>query len=745
MYEGSLEPKVLFVSDFQRADERGEGVILSEARKAIIVNALNRAGVPESEYGFVIMYPMMPRGADIKNLSQEERVLGQLACKKAINDSKANVIVPLGDHALSFITGLENIQNQKCSILRVKAEFGARKAIPLPHPEYIQRVREESAYISFGCQRIKEEMSSNVLSIPERKFRLSLDYSFEEVIAILEGCLNAPELAIDIESGRGIVNTHGFAISPTEAIAIDVQPSSYKPIEFHKLWSVIKRILESDIPKIVQNGVFESEWASLYGIELRNVTFDTQWAMKLLHPSLEKGLDNVGRIYTRYPYWKGDQSDWNNVRNWRNHLEYNCKDTTGTFAAKVNMQAALEAQNLMPLFKSYMDHIFPKCQSMSNRGIAVSKINLESLKDDLTRNLDSCTAGLDKYTETYLQRKINPNSPKQVKDALKELGFKVPTKNGKDTVSQESLIKMRKNYPKDDFLRNLVEISKVSNQLETYYNFKYDSDGKLRFSTDAIHNEYGEWSSYKNPFGSGFSMDEVSKKTKSFLIADEGHEFLELSLHWPEMRYLAYDSGDQKMIGMVNKHQNVSVMLAEKMFRKALVHEKSQEARIAEQTLYAAAYAMSPRAFATKMMGEWNFSMTEIEARRYMQIVIENFPGLIKRQFKIQDQIKRSRSITNLLGRSITYYDRLNDDLFKKAYQWGFRSLKADILNHLMAGFKNDEVVVRNNDVILITKREESMFENHWEMNQFIKTSYGVLEFPVRLKVGKTWGGVKSV
>lgn len=754
MYEGSPTAKIIFVSDYQRPDAKAEGATLSEYHKAFITSAMNRSGIPESDYAFAIMYPLCPKGGDLKNLSIEDRVLGQLACKKFINDSSANVIVPLGEHALNFITGLDNVHKQKCSILQVKAEFGAKKAIPLPHPEHIQKVREDQAYYSLGCQRLREEKESSLISIPNRKFLLSLDLPFEKIISYLEDVvLNAPELSIDVETGRGVVNTHGFAISHTEAIAIDVLPSTYKPIEFYKLWSVIARIMKSDIPKIAQNGLYECQWASLYGIEVKNISFDTMWAMKLLHPSLDKGLDNAGRIYTRFPYWKDDHSDWNNVRNWRDHLTYNGKDTTGQFAAKINMVKDLEQRGLMPLFKSYMGNLFPQAQRMTNRGLVVDEQRLSVLKADLERSLKSRYESLDKDTEHILGRKINPNSPKQVKDALKEIKIRIPTSKGKETIAKDALVKLRKTYPKSPFLVDLIEINKLSNQLETYFNFKYDKDKRIRFSLDAVHNEFGEWNSSKNPFDSGFSIDEVPKLTRNILVADEGYELLQLNLHWPEMRYLAYDSGDQKMIKMIQEFKNIPVHIASQIFRKfdSFIHEKSLEARVAEKTIQACAYAMSPRAFATKCMGELGFGMTEIEARRYIQIVAENFPNLIKRQFKIQDQIKRSRTITNLLGRSITYYDRLNDDLFKKAYQWGYRSLKADILNHLMAGFKNDNVVVRNNELVLIQVLEDSPHKYDYIMDldgkwhPEIKTIYGELVFPVRFKIGKSWGGVKDV
>lgn len=749
MLEGSLTPKILFVSDFLRVDENALHQVLSDQRKALIVNAMNRAGVPESEYAFTVIYPFMPSGLNLANEDEDKKTLARIACKKLINELDPNVIVPLGELALNFITGLENINKQHCSILKVKAEFGTRKAIPLLHPEFVQRAYDMQAYISFGCQRIKAESHSKNLGLPDRKFLLSLDLSFDQIIDYLETkVLQAPELSIDVETGRGVVNTQGFAISPSEAIAIDVLPSSYSPAQFHKLWSLIARVLESDIPKIAQNALYESQWSSLYGINLRNVSFETMWAMKLLHPSLEKGLDNVGRIYTRQPYWKDDHSDWNNVRNWRDHLVYNCKDTCGTFEAKVNMQADLEQRGLKPMFDNYMKNLFPKAQSMTNEGLRISLPTLEAVRGSVERDLFEAQERFDAMTVERLERKVNINSPKQVKQMLKELGIKVPTKAGSETVNKEALAKLRKAYPKEDLLKHMIQINKLNNQMETYFNFTYDYDERIRFSLDAVHNEYGEWSSSKNPFGSGFDLDMLPRKTKSCIVSDEGMEFLEVRLHNFEHNYLAYDSGDSRMLKVVQAHDSVVKHLAGVMFKKPMeiINEKSVEARVAGLVLSEAAYGSSARGLATKCMALHDKYISEIEARRFMGIVFELFPNLRKRQERIQYSLRTTRRLKNLLGREMVYYDRLNDDTFRSAYQWGFRSLQADVLNAIASN--NFNVVAINTRSVLIQDTEQNLHEIMSYLHDFkidIKTIYGVYNPMFRFRIGNNWGSLRDV
>lgn len=750
MLEGQSKGcKILFVSDYLRVDENAFHQVLSDQRKSLIVNALNRAGVPESDYAFTVIYPFMPSGLNLSNADEDQKTLARLACKKLINEIDPNVVVPLGELTLNFITGLENINKQHCSILKVKAEFGARKAIPLLHPEYVQRAYDMQAYISFGCQRIKAESHSKNLGLPDRKFLLSLDLSFDQIIDYLETkVLQAPELSIDVETGRGLVNTHGFAISPSEAIAIDVLPSSYSPAQFHKLWSLIAKVLESDIPKIAQNSLYESQWASLYGINIKNISFETMWAMKLLHPTLEKGLDNVGRIYTRQPYWKDDHSDWNNVRNWRDHLSYNCSDTCGTFEAKINMQADLEQRGLKPMFDNYMNCLMPKAQRMTNEGLRISLPVLDKIRGSVERELFEAQESFDAQTLNRVYRKININSPKQIKDMFKELGIKIPTKAGAETVNKEALSKLRKAYPKEMILKDLINIGKLNNQMETYFNFSYDHDERIRFSLDAVHNEFGEWSSSKNPFGSGFDLDMLPRKTKSCIVADEGMEFLEIRLHKFEHNYLAYDSGDSRMLKIIQSHDSITKHLAGVIFKKPMefIHEQSVEARIANMVLSEAAYGSSARALATKCMALHDKYISEIEAKRFMGIVFELFPNLRKRQDRIQYSMRNSRKLKNLLGREIVFYDRLNDDLFRKAYRWGFRSLQADVLNVIAS--LDIPVVALNTRSILVQDTEANVHNLMGYLHDYkidIKTQYGTYNPVPRFRVGDNWGSLRDV
>src|SRR5690606_22774248 len=113
----------------------------------------------------------------------------------------------------------------------------------------------------------------------------------------------------------------------------------------------------------MQNGIYERLFCSAYGFYINNFTHDTMSAMKFLWPELEKGLDNVGRIYTNEPYWKDDgkvhteegaRKDWANIKDWNAHLLYNCCDTANTLEAAFNQRADMKSRGTLDLYDNYV-------------------------------------------------------------------------------------------------------------------------------------------------------------------------------------------------------------------------------------------------------------------------------------------------------------------------------------------------------------------------------------------------------
>ena len=76
--------------------------------------------------------------------------------------------------------------------------------------------------------------------------------------------------------------------------------------EAHELraWNCVRRLLESEIPKVGQNFLFDMQYLTRVGIKCRNVQHDTMLLHHALFPEMQKGLGFLGSVYTNEQSWK---------------------------------------------------------------------------------------------------------------------------------------------------------------------------------------------------------------------------------------------------------------------------------------------------------------------------------------------------------------------------------------------------------------------------------------------------------
>lgn len=754
-----MQTRILFITDYPQVADWAAKLPLAPHKYDVIKNAMDRAGIPEYEYEVISIHNQPPLNYNFSKYTPEERAEAKHHCAQVILDSPAKCLVPLGDYALEFITGYKSIQKYHCSILKAKAEFGSKLAIPMLHPEYVLRAFYDSAYVAFGAMRIKEELAyfeAHGHRKDDRKFLTSLHMTRDEQISYLEDVVlkTTEPLSVDIETGRGVINTFGVAISPNEAIAIQCEPYGDEE-SFHKLWQVLAKVWSSDIPKIAQNALFEYQWASKYGIRLNNVVFDTMWCMKFLHPALDKGLDNVGRLYTKLPYWKDDHSDWNNIRNWEQHLIYNCKDTAGTYEAYLNMQKALKDRGMDKLFHSYVMRFMPLIQEMCSRGMTLDEKRLAEMQEDVQRNIQARYESFNRQCLAEVKREINPRSPKQMKELFKELKISIPTKKGKESLDKNALVKLRRKYPDQLIIADLIDISKLNKEQSSYLNFSYDKDKKIRYSLDGVGTSTGRWAGYADPFGHGFNPQTVPKKVRNCVVAEEGKILIQVDLAQAESRYVAFEAPEPKLMEMLANKQDVHKYVASKIFNKHEAMVSKTERQLGKKSGHSANYGVGPRTFAEACLTEMGIVLTEQEAKRIIQGYYEVFPGIVKRQQNIQAQIRRNRTLTTPLGRSQTWYDRVSDSVFREAYAYAPQSTIPDITNHLMLflrdTFEELEFIVQVHDSLLMQIEEGREYEvieaarDYQAWHPKITLAGGDLVIPIDAETGTRWGSLKGV
>ncbi len=616
--------------------------------------------------------------------------------------AKASVAVPLDEKSLRALTGFSSLDKWHLSPLDALSEFPFRKVIPSYGVVRIKAQWELGLYLELALIRAREEHTTNEYTRKTKNFRLNP--SLEETLCILQGISSEPHLSVDIETGRGQINTVGFAWSKHDAVAIGVLPDRCSPAAYFELWSAIARLLESDSRKICQGGIYERLYFARYGIHMRNLWHDTMVAQKFLWPELDKGLDNVGRLYTREPYWKDDgkvvsseggKKDWGNVRDWVRHYDYNAKDTSGTYEACFNQREDLRARGQLELFDSYIMPRFPCVEEMCLRGLPLdSELQKKFISEYEARSSEIIKG---------LSQEINPRSWQQRLKLLKDKGYKIPTSSKKQKdgsrVSKEStdalaLKKLRIKHPDDRDLSILLENAKLEKELSSYLRVRTDPlDGNVRFTLALDSTETARWASYTDPWDRGFNAQTTTKKAKKMLrwpLPDR--LFLQVDLKQAESRFVAYDSCDANLISaLTDPARDIHSEVAAEIFGCSVAQVRaehkagdSSKRQLGKKSGHGANYSMAATTFQESCLKELDLVIDKKFAEKTLEAYHALFPGVRRWHARIRETVYRERCLKTPTGRVRYFYGRTNDNTFREAYAYRPQSTVPDIVNHLM-------------------------------------------------------------
>ena len=621
-------------------------------------------------------------------LPQDIEVI-QMNTTTADDPGHPNIIVTLGERPLQEMTGKKSIWKWHLSPLDALPERAVRKVIPTFDFTQIWKDWSLGLYFEMALKRAAQNATPGPWSRKAERYIIGPDP--DEAIARLEELIARPPdwLSIDIETGRSQINTFGVATSGSDAIAVKVLPDGMPPHVFHKLWSCIGRLCESETPKVMQNGIYERTYLSRYGIAVRNFRHDTMCAMKFLWPELEKGLGNVGRVYTMEPYWKDDgrvsseegkQKDWGNIRDWPAHFTYNCRDTSNTYLAMVAQREDLGRRGLLELHDNYLVRLFDCVAEMGTNGLPLSAEKQAAL----IAEYEARSAQLVRE----LSREINPRSPKAKAALLRDKGYRLPTKRatGKESTDELSLKQLRIKHPEDNDLRILLEVAGIEKALSSYLRVRTLEDRRVRFMLDCHGTETGRFSCSKDPWDGGFNAQTLTEYAKRMIEwpADEDRFFVEIDLSQAESRYVAYRACEETLLGMLERREDIHKYVAAEIFQIPMAHVTHEQRQLGKKSGHGANYGVGAQAFQDGCLKEMDLVIDQGMAKRTLEAYHKLFPGIRRWHASIRSEVYRTRRLTTPLGRTRYFYGRMDDKTYREAYAYEPQSTIPDIVNKLM-------------------------------------------------------------
>lgn len=725
-----------------------------------LTRTLLREGIYAEQIQWLSLLSERPYGGNIYSVGEQARESALEGCREALRPGNAKAVLVCGDYLTGALSGKRGIDKWQCSVL--PSEYG--HLIPCYSTDRVSKDLSLQLWVSLCARKAAECLRSER---KEPKHDFLLNPPLDEALEFLRRVRTADRVSVDIETGRGQINTVGFAISASEAIAINVLPDRLGPEAHFRLWSALDEILSSDQPKVLQNFIYEHLFFSRYGIRMRGVAHDTMICQKFLWPEFEMGLDAVGRMYSQMSYWKDDGKSWNNIRDWNAHYDYNCKDTTGTYEGYIGQRVDLAERGLADLHDSYIRRLFPAIAEMCSRGLPVAPERLFALQSEVRMDFESTLATLKGLPGAEA---LNPRSPAQVKVFLQAppRKYSIPKKydskekKHKESTDEKSIKKLRLKHPEDPALPLLLRVAKLGKAQSAYLSFGYDKDERMRFMLNGHGTETGRFSGSMDPWGGGVNPQTVpggnkGVNIKSCFAAPAGRILLQIDLKQAESRFVAYDSADPNLIAALeDSSRDIHREVAAEIYGIPVSTVSKQQRQLGKKSGHGANYSMKEATFQDSCISEMDLVLSHAEATKVLEAYHKLFPGIRQWHASIRRELAQTRSLRTPLGRVRQFWGRLDDDTFRQAYAYKPQSTIPDVTNHLMlwlldlrdAGALDFGLLLQCHDSLLLEVPEGAVEPvvcaafRYDEWHPRIDLPGGRLRIPVDIELGRNWGNL---
>ena len=741
---GPIDAQILFVGDAPDKDAILHNQPFKGRVGQTLDNLLAQAGIARYECLLTYVAKEQPPANRIKYFFEDKKLTEpKPKMQRWIDELKAdielykpNIIVALGSTALWALTGEKTISIYRGYILPCTLVPGA-KVIPIYHPKDINY--DWKLYFQSVLDFRKALRHSKFPEIPEPAQIYKPNVTLKEFISYMEECIAHPEwdkLAIDVETVSPGSHIEELGISHSADFGISIfllkgrAPALPENDEL-LLWQTFARLVKCK-KCIMQNGAYDIGilWHNQH-ILVENLWMDTLIAAHVCWPELPRDLGFLGSVCLDVAPWKKGSA--------KSDL-YNPADAANTFGIAEVLDKELDRQKVRHTFDFEMG-LIPVALMMQLQGIEVNPEKQKELIEKWTKEMDDMKFQLD----TIIGREINFNSPKQMCELLYD-DLKLPVqykrrKSVKDkrtkTADAAALRKLAGMVP-DDPIFQLILNYKKANTLLRFLDVKLSPESKVHTcynitgassddeeDTKKTKRSFGRWSSSKSiilPYGSG-NLQNIPPVAREMYEARPGWKIIEADYKQAEAVIVAYLTGNIKMQRMFKdafglaaskcKPYDIHILKAVELYGVPWDEITKQQRTVGKTVRHARNYSAGPLVLANRMQ------ITMAAAKKLIDKDKMVDPSLDLWHLTIQEELKRTRVLTNLLGRKHRFLDRWGDTLFRSAYSYKPQSTVGDLLNESLLKLydKLPEVqyelliLLQLHDAIYVMVRDENVNE----------------------------------
>lgn len=372
--------------------------------------------------------------------------------------------------------------------------------------------------------------------------------------ALLAKFSSARLLAVDIETWVDDPERRIRCVGYCALFADGSTHSVVVPFRSMLAHAFVRALNATSVAKILQNGMYDHAYFARWNCVCTNYLYDTQHLFHSWYSELPKRLDFITAFAVRdIRYWKDDSAggEWE-------LFEYNARDCWATLNAWCSLMTEVPQWALNNYLLEF-PMVFP-CLHTELDGIHVNMETFAQEKATVEDALEVQRARL----AVWFGEAFNPGSPVQCKNVLTVLGVK-----GVESADAKALNAAAAASPFNTLIVGaIIAYRKQAKLLSTYYVADKFWTGRLYYKTNPAGTDTGRMASAESSFWCGLQIQNIpgGGGVKNWLEADEGYLIGEADFSQAEARGVAYKSGCQALMELVESDKDYHSWNAHKFF-----------------------------------------------------------------------------------------------------------------------------------------------------------------------------------
>lgn len=325
----------------------------------------------------------------------------------------------------------------------------------------------------------------------------------------------------------------GFAYTTDYSLTIPLTRDYWTdPNDFDRVWSAVKELCESDVEKVLQNGLFDAYWLASEGISLHNYLWDTRAMHHLIDPLDSHDLAYLGSLYTRTPYWKDTTKDPDEKARFANNNDalwsYNGVDCCVTLEIFQALYATLKAQGRLRFYLRHYADLYEPLLSTSLHGIRIDEAKRAQRWQEMNAELRQLESEIAELAGEPLHARTGLSTAKLKKFLYETL--RLPKQYAKNAAKEKvvstgeiAVRRLMQRFPRNEQLQEVGRRILRHREVKQLSTFVKDSIGGKDGRVRCLYSPYtdtGRLTSSETPRGEGRNLQNIDRTLRDIFVAD---------------------------------------------------------------------------------------------------------------------------------------------------------------------------------------------------------------------------------